>query len=51
MPARAVPVSDIVLENHNRTDTTLFRPNHWPQICIVNVPAIICFQETHLLSF
>ena len=33
----AVAVSYIVLQNEYRTDTTLLRPDDWPQVSIVNV--------------
>lgn len=50
-----VPVAHIVLQNEYRTDTTLLRPDDWPQVSIVNVtPAdflsAICFHRIHLLS-
>lgn len=51
----AVAVAYIVLQNEYRTDTTLLRPDDWPQVSIVNVTtadflSAICFHRIHLLS-
>lgn len=51
----AVPVANIVLQNEHWTDTALLRPNHRPQVSIVNIAAAdlltaICFHGIHLLN-
>ena len=51
----AVAVAHVVLQNEYRTDTTLLRPDDWPQVSIVNVTtadflSTICFHRIHLLS-
>ena len=51
----AVAVAHVVLQNEYRTDTTLLRPDDWPQVSIVNVTtadflSAICFHRIHLLS-
>lgn len=41
----AVAVAHVVLQNEYRTDTTLLRPDDWPQVSIVNAASQICVNS------